>query len=126
MKRSAIAAAWLLGATVPLLAGVVFLFGCCVLPFHSVIHKAMPLCHAAIDSLRGEHRAHQPLPPAQKEEPARRMAATSPRAFQLTVTSPARHITPLAASHYRSFITLGAMRCDSDVGLHLLISTLLI
>jgi hypothetical protein len=32
-RRTAIAAAWLLGATPPLLGGVVFVFGCCVLVF---------------------------------------------------------------------------------------------
>ncbi|HEV7919508.1 MAG TPA: hypothetical protein VGR02_01830 [Thermoanaerobaculia bacterium] len=125
IKRSAIAAALFLGAIIPLLAGVVFLFGCCVLPFHKVIHKAMPMCHVAIDFIRGEHQ-QQPVPAAEKQEPAKRLVTTSPRTFQLVVASPARRVVPTAGSDYRSFITLGAMRCDSDVGLHLLVATLLI
>jgi hypothetical protein len=39
MRRTAIAAAWIAGTTVPLLAAVVFVFGCCVLPFHGYIHR---------------------------------------------------------------------------------------
>ena len=53
MRRTAIAAAWVFGATVPLVAAVVFVFGCCVLPFHGYIHKALPLCHFAIDFISG-------------------------------------------------------------------------
>src|SRR6266849_3953183 len=49
MRRTAIAAAWIAGTTVPLVGAVVFLFGCCVLPFHAYIHKAIPLCHLAME-----------------------------------------------------------------------------
>ena len=57
MKRTAIAAVWIVGATVPLLASVVFVFGCCVLPFHGYIHKVMPLCHMAVGLMSGEQRS---------------------------------------------------------------------
>jgi hypothetical protein len=124
MKRNTTAAAILLGALVPLLAPAVFLFGCCALPFHKVMHKAAPLCHAAVDSLRGEHHPQTPAP--EKQEPVKRLLTTSPRAFQLAVALPAHRSAPAAATAYRSFITLGAMRCDRDVGLHLLVATLLI
>jgi len=33
---------------------------------------------------------------------------------------------PLSAVAYRSFMTLGAVRCDRDVGLHTLLATFLI
>jgi hypothetical protein len=131
MRRTAIAAAWIVGTTVPLLAAVVFVFGCCVLPFHGVIHKAMPLCDLAIDFMRGEHHHHgpqqQPLPARQKQEPVTRMATEVPRPFRLAVTASAQHrVTVADATTYRSFVSLGAMRCDRDVGLHLFIATLLI
>lgn len=132
MRRTAIAAAWVFGATVPLLAAVVFLFGCCVLPFHAYIHKAVPLCHFAIDFISGEHGDHhdgaqQPMPAREKQEPVKRIATEVPRAFHLDSTKTAeRHVVPIDTIAYRSFITLGAIRCDQDVGLHLLVGTLLI
>ena len=33
---------------------------------------------------------------------------------------------PFSAAAYRTFITLGAVRCDRDVGLHTLLATFLI
>jgi hypothetical protein len=132
MRRSAIAAAWVIGATVPLLAAVVLIFGCCVLPFHAYIHKAMPLCHLAMEFVSGEHADHhegaqQPLPARAKQEPVKRVATDIPRSFQLAALSSVHHAaTPGDTSAYRSFISLGALRCDQDVGLQLLVGSLLI
>lgn len=133
MRRTAIAAAWIAGATVPLLAALVFLFGCCVLPFHAYIHKTMPMCAMAVGFLSGEHADHhhdgaqQPLPAREKQEPVKRVATDLPRHFHLSdVSSVRRTLTTVDMTAYRSFITLGALRCDQDVGLHLLVATLLI
>jgi hypothetical protein len=131
MKRTAIAAAWIFGATVPLLGAVVFVFGCCVLPFHAYIHKAMPFCHVAIDMMTGEHGEHhgsqpQQVPASKKKEPAPRMATELPRTFHLSIASSSSGVAVNAATAYRSFISLGATRCDRDVGLHLLVGALLI
>jgi hypothetical protein len=129
MRRTTIAAVWVFGATVPLLTAVVFLFGCCVLPFHASLHKAVPLCHLAIDFISGEHRdgAQQPMPAREKQEPVKRIATEVPRAFLLDGTKTAeRHVVPIDTTAFRSFITLGAIRCDQDVGLHLLVGTFLI
>jgi len=132
MKRTAIAAAWIAGTTVPLVAALVFLFGCCVLPFHAYIHKAMPLCHLAMDVIGGQHADHhdgaqQPLPARAKQEPVKRIATEVPRSFQLAaLASVLRTSAPAGTSAYRSFISLGALRCDQDVGLYLLASTFLI
>jgi hypothetical protein len=133
MRRTAIAAAWVVGATVPLLAAVVFVFGCCVLPFHGYIHKAMPLCHLAIDFISGEHADHrhegapQPMPAREKQEPSKRIATDLPRSFHLAALSSVRFAaTPSDMTTYRSFIALGALRCDQDVGLPLLTGALLI
>ena len=132
MRRTAIAAAWVFGATVPLVAAVVFVFGCCVLPFHGYIHKALPLCHLAIDFISGEHADHhdaaqQPMPARQKQEPVKRIATDVPRSFQLAALSALSGTpSPADASTYRSFISFGALRCDQDVGLHVLTRTFLI
>jgi len=132
MRRTAIAAAWVFGTTVPLLAAVVFVFGCCVLPFHAYIHKAVPLCHLAMELISPEradhhHGAQPPLPARAKQEPVKSFVTDVPRSFHLAALSPLRR-TPAAvdAIAYRSFISLGAVRCDQDVGLNLLLGTLLI
>ena len=127
MRRTAIAAVWIIGATVPLLVAIVFIFGCCVLPFHATIHRVMPLCHLAVDFIRGDHDgAQQTLPARVKQEPVKRFATDLPRSFHLAQASDVRRATPAATTAYRSFITLGAIRCDQDIGLHLLVGTLLI
>lgn len=121
MKRTAIAAAWVAGATIPLLMAAVFVFGCCVLPFHHVIHKVMPLCHTAVAMLMGGHQEEK-APPAK----AQRFDTEAPQSARLRVVDAARIHTSTAIKHYRSFITLGAVRCDRDVGLHVLDDTFLI
>jgi hypothetical protein len=132
MRRTAIAAAWVFGTTVPLFAAFVFVFGCCVLPFHAYIHKAMPLCHLAMDLISGEHAGHhdgaqQPLPARAKQEPVQRIATEVPRSFQLGgLTSVLLAAVPADTSVYRSFISLGALRCDQDVGLYVLAAAFLI
>jgi hypothetical protein len=132
MRRTAIAAAWIAGTTVPLAAALVFVFGCCALPFHAYIHKAMPLCHLAIDVITGRHgeqhdAARQPLPARERQEPVKRVATNVPRSFApAALASVHRAATAIDTSAYRSFISLGALRCDQDVGLHLLGGTLLI
>ena len=134
MNRRLVAAAWITGATVPLLLAAVFLFGCCVLPLHGVMHKLMPLCEMAASVMRGDHAAgdheHDAVPPEpgrQKKEPVKRIASEVANAFRLLATTASqRVVTPTAATAYRSFITLGAIRCDRDVGLHALVETFLI
>jgi len=132
MKRTVIAAAWIAGTTVPVIAAVVFVFGCCVLPFHAYLHKAMPLCHLAMDVIGGEHAGHHdgaqpPLPARAKQEPVKRIATEVPRSFQLAALALVlRTSAPAGTGAYRSFISLGALRCDQDVGLYALTATLLI
>lgn len=133
-RRRLIAAAWIAASTVPFLLATVFLVGCCVLPFHQVMHKLMPLCHMAAGVMRADHGAdghdHDAVPPApgrEKQEPVKRVATEVPVALRLaTLTPAARSVTPTATTAYRSFISLGAVRCDRDVGLHVLVETFLI
>jgi hypothetical protein len=132
MRRKAIAVAWIAGTTVPLLLGTVFLVGCCVLPFHHLAHKLMPICEMAASVMRGDHTAHDQqhdaVPPArEKQEPVKRIATEVPGVFRLAaVGGETRPVAPTATTAYRSFITLGAVRCDRDVGLHVLVETFLI
>ncbi len=132
MKRTAVAAAWIAGSTVPLLAATMFLIGCCVLPFHRVVHKLMPLCEMAASVVRAdpsqhddhEHDATPAAPAQQKEEPVKRIATSLPETFRLTTSTAARTtLEPASETAYRSFISLGAVRCDQDVGLHVLVET---
>ena len=132
MRRKAIAAAWIAGTTVPLVLATVFLFGCCVLPFHQIAHKLMPICEMVANVIRGDHtdRDHDAVPPAparEKQEPVKRTATEVPNMYRLAaVGAEPRAIAPTATRDYRSFITLGAVRCDRDVGLHVLVETFLI
>ncbi|HKO57338.1 MAG TPA: hypothetical protein VJ276_15795 [Thermoanaerobaculia bacterium] len=127
MRRAVIAAAWLVGAIVPLIAGTVLLVGCCVLPFHKVVHRIVPMCHQAADFLRG-HDAKAPAPEKQQQEPARRMVSRLPQPVRVAHAVDARRMTPAPADAvaYRSFISHGAARCDQDVGLHLFVAVFLI
>lgn len=134
-RRRIIAAVWITGATVPFLLATVFLVGCCVLPFHGIIHKLMPLCEMASSIARGDHHDdghdHDAVPPApsgDKQEPVKRIASDVPSLFRLAAATAgaARPAAPTATTAYRSFISLGAVRCDRDVGLHVFVETFLI
>ncbi len=123
MKRVLVAVTFLFGSTIPLVMAAVFLFGCCVLPFHHVLHRVMPFCHIATGLLNGHHddgdRHPSPTAPA-KQKAAGPQLLTTLRVKEL----PYRSMTFAVARHaaqsriaFRSFITLGAARCDQDVGL---------
>jgi len=135
MRRKIIAAAWIAGATGPVLLATVFVFGCCVLPFHKVMHKLMPICQMAASMMRGDDHAggnghDEALPPAPggtKQEPVKRIVTEVPEALRLaTISVTHQMLATNATTAYRSFITLGAIRCDRDVGLHVLGETFLI
>lgn len=130
MKRRLFAAVWIAGAAVPVLVAAVFVAGCCALPFHSVIHKLMPLCNMAVQVMRGDHATHGgdevPVAP-EKQKPLKRIATRVPTPFRLAaLTSVPCLAHASSTTEYRSFITLGAIRCDRDVGLHVLDATFLI
>lgn len=116
-------------AIVPALLTAAVLFGCCVLPLHREIHRVVPLCHIAAKVLPDRAPQESPAPvPSQRDEPQKRFAATATArvAFHAAVPVVAVEIPTLPNAH-RSLISLGAVRCDEDVGLHLLLlATLLI
>jgi|SRR6266851_1619155 len=128
MRRIILAAGIVTTTLIPALVATVWLFGCCVLPFHRAIHRLVPLCRIAIAMAHnGDHSDQQPSTTAQgKQRPPQRMATelTANIAVQFRPrSSPLISFTPAA---YRSFITLGALRCDCDVGLHMLFATFLV
>ncbi len=131
MRRRFVAAAWIAGATVPLLLATVFLVGCCVLPFHSVLHRLMPVCamamNGAMNAMSGHDDAQSQVPAREKQEPVKRIAITLSGMLR---TQPANALSmrprlPSPAA-YRSSISLGALRCDQDVGWYVLVATFLI
>ncbi|MCA1792231.1 MAG: hypothetical protein LC667_21015 [Thioalkalivibrio sp.] len=132
MRVRLVAAAWIAGATLPLLAATVFRFACCVLPFHGTIHDLMPGCEMAARLMGSgpedhDRKAQPPSTAPEKQEPAKRMVADSSPGVRILVVS--HDQGPFCSSEkpaYRSFITLGALRCDQDVGLHVLVKTFLI
>lgn len=125
MKKTATAAAVFAGLTVPALFGTVFLFGCCVLPFHQVMHRLMPVCEMAAQLMRGEQpQAHDdsPLPAPVREKQATSKELLPAVSNRFAVTTWRAHVPAPASARntYRSFIAHGALRCDDDIGLQLL------
>jgi hypothetical protein len=132
MRRTVIAAAWIAGATIPLFVATIFLVGCCVFPFHGVIHRLMPVCHVAAALMSGHHHdsghdAQMPMPAREKQQPVKRLVSEAPQSVRLFARADAVTVNAAAAATaYRSFISLGATRCDRDIGLHLLLDIFLI
>jgi hypothetical protein len=125
MRRAVIALVVAAGTIVPTLAANVWLFGCCVLPFHRVMHGIGPLCHMAMSQAATDHSDQTTTAPTPKQSAQRLDSELTQRvSFAITArTSSAVSSTPAA---YRSYIALGALRCDSDVGLHTILATYLI
>jgi hypothetical protein len=132
MSRRFVAAAWITGTTIPLLAAAAFFFACCVLPFHGKIHDLMPGCELAAHLMYNgpevdEQKAQPPSTAPEKQEPIKRLATDLSSGVRIPVLSyEQRPFFATASGAYRSLITLGALRCDQDVGLHVLVKTFLI
>lgn len=116
------------------LAGLV-LFGCCILPFHERLHDSMPLCHLASQVLAGHHDGddhgdgdHEATPPPSREKLSFGSPSFEPSVTVklLVVQDAVRRRLDEARSDPRNLISLGAVRCENDVGLHLLHTTFLI
>ena len=128
-KRRLTATLWIAGAGLPAMAGAALLIGCCVLPFHGVMHRLMPLCEVAANLVAGHHaddghHDRHPAEPAGKPDkdggaPQRIAAQTYARGIVQAALPPAGLNAFASATRYRSQISLGAMRCDDDVGQHL-------
>lgn len=114
MKRAVIAVLWIAVTTVPVVLAAVLKFNCCALP-------VMPFCHMAGAA---HDETQTPVPAHEKQEPVKRVVM--PSSSSLDVANEPRAFAPTAQAHFRSFITLGATRCDRDVGLNVLLATFLI
>jgi len=117
-----------LGTTVPVLIATLFIFGCCVLPFHKVIHSVAPLCTMAAGMMTGQHHHEDPqetqVPASEKQN------QTSKFSTELTACSPLLHsdvshpsLIPAGRQGLRDLVSLGALRCDQDVGSAALLQT---
>ena len=121
----------LTGFAVPSALAGIFVFGCCIFPFHKYLHGAMPLCHLASGVLAGHHDGdehggdHPATPPPSREKlsiaSSSVVASVAVRLFMTTDVTRQRFDT--ARSDHRSVISLGAVRCENDVGLQLLLTT---
>jgi hypothetical protein len=121
----------LTGFAVPTALSAIFMFGCCVLPFHKYLHGAMPLCHLVSEVLAQHHDGdehgsdHPATPPPSREK----LSFASPSAEALVparlsmTTGWIQQRFDTTRSDYRSFISLGAVRSENDVGLQLLLTT---
>jgi hypothetical protein len=127
MRRRFVAAAWIAGATVPLLLSTVFLVGCCVLPFHGIMHRVMPVCAMAMNAMRGHDDAQSQVPAREKQEPVKRIAITLSEMTRTPLANAQSMRSRIQSpASYRSSISLGALRCDQDVGWYVLVATFLI
>ena len=117
MKKGLITVAVLAVTTIPAVLAAAYLFGCCVLPFHQVLHKLMPLCEMAVSAFADEEPSSTP---AQKDEPRTKITTDLPRVFRAPALNAAPFTAP-AVLTARSSLSPAAARCDRDVGLHLLL-----
>src|SRR6202023_791863 len=103
MRRTVIAAAWVAGATIPLFLATIFLVGCCVLPFHGVIHRLMPICHVAAALMSGHHHdsghdAQTAVPAREKQQPVKRLVSEAPQFVRLFARADAVTMNAAAAA----------------------------
>ncbi len=126
MRRLGIAGLLCAGAAIPVAAASIFLFGCCVLPFHRVLHRYLPICGGIVSLMTPDSHSNASVAAA---VPGRRLACEGARHH---TEQPSRdeaapaNIFPTRAFRIRDQIAHGALRCDEDVGLHLLLSVMLI
>jgi hypothetical protein len=123
--RKLIAAAWILGSTVSAAALALFLFGCCVLPFHDVVHRAFPICGHIAGVLSHAHH-DQPAPATPASVKRAPVPATIAARLPIRALDAAPLRVALLARSLRNIRSLGALRVDDDIGLHALFVTFLI
>jgi hypothetical protein len=117
-------AVWITGSVLPLALSMLFTFGCCVLPFHQLLHRYVPACHITrilLEPSRDQGRK-QLLP---RSSNADAVAATpAPQAAIAALFE--RRSRPSPPRRARDLMSLGAIRCESDVGSQKLLSVWLI
>jgi len=126
MKRTRLlAVGWLLSGVLVPVAAVMTILGCCELPFHALVHRAMPLCEMAATALANHHGIdeHAPAAPAPSRPDAKPTMDRAWRAPERASTNPplalAATLPPPAAQPSLRTLPIGAFRCDDDVGTRL-------
>ena len=124
---------WSGAIAIPALIAALFVFGCCVRPFHGLLHSTFPICHAASEIAEhlggmGDTTSGQPVP--RPRPPLRTAPPTTVVVPEWLRAAPDRMTGagPLVSSKAdcRNLIAAGALRCDDDVGFSVLLSTFLI
>lgn len=121
-RRRHIVFGWLLAGGASVLLAAVFLVGCCVLPFHDLTHRLLPLCDvaAAVLALGNEAGHEHPAVPAERQDGPRKQRDASSVAASCpgtTITLAVASVQSLATpTGDRAQISPGALRCDDDVG----------
>ncbi len=125
MNRAALATSIVLGTTVPALVATLFIFGCCVLPFHKVIHTVAPLCTMAAGMMTGQQDADQeqtPVPASEKQNQASKFSTELTASCSAVRPEGSHRSVALADRNgLRDLMSLGALRCDQDVGADVLL-----
>jgi hypothetical protein len=124
LKRIWIAGLLCAAATIPVAAMSAFLFGCCALPFHHVLHRYLPICGAIVRHMTPDSH-HDSMPGKIAPKKQALVSILAARADGVVVL----HTRRLAATRIaclRDQISHGALRCDDDVGLLLLLSVMLV
>ncbi len=124
MKRVLLTGLCFAAVAVPALVTSVLVFGCCALPFHKTIHRLFPVCGGIVKMLVPESRHEQTTPARANSKPsiahvifAKRLPPIAFSSAPAIIVRPLRTIDRVAQS---------TMRCDDDVGLHLLLAILLL
>jgi hypothetical protein len=111
-------------ATVPVVAMSAFLFGCCALPFHRVLHRYLPICGSIVRFMTPDsHHEATPDKVITKKHPPATIVTARTHAVPAWRT---RQLPPAIAHRLRDQLSHGALRCDNDVGLLLFLAVMLI
>jgi len=111
-------------AVIPAALLSVLLFGCCVLPFHRIVHRYLPMCGGIVKLWTGEsHREAAPAKVVPGKAPAPLIVAAR---ITTPISATVDAIVPRPSPRLRDRIAHGALRCDDDVGLLPLLSLMLV
>jgi hypothetical protein len=124
MKQILLTGLCLAVVAVPALVTSVLVFGCCALPFHKTLHRLFPVCSGIVKVLVPESPRQETTPPRDRPKASIAHAIFAKRLPSVAFfSSPAAAVRPLRPIDR---VAQSAMRCDDDVGLHLLHAFLLI
>lgn len=111
-------------AITPIVAMSAFLFGCCALPFHRVVHRYLPICGSIVRFMTPDSH-HDSVPGKVVTKKRSPISIVATRMDEIPITQ-TRQLSSATANRFRDQLSHGALRCDNDVGLLLLLSMMLI